>query len=99
MEQTERGLSQQQQNDCRAALQKFIDRHELSNWEMTVKVQETATGEYGVKIQVTPPPSSGLPAWPFQEIAVTDTSFDVAAELDHLLELGYSARLPGANTL
>ena len=31
MNQTSKGLSQVQQNNCRAALAKFIDRHDLSD--------------------------------------------------------------------
>ena len=99
MDQNFGGLSQEQQNDCRAALQKFVDRHAISDWGMMVKVQETTTGQYSVKIEVTPPPESGLPAWPIQEIAVADTSFDVAAEVDKMLELAYQTRQPGRKTL
>ena len=82
-----------QQNDCRAALAKFIDRHDLSDWESTVKVEETSAGRYCVKIELTPPAKSGLPKWPVDEIAVADASVDVAAEVDKLLESGYQARL------
>jgi hypothetical protein len=46
-----------------------------------------------VKIELTPPAKSGLPKWPVDEIAVADTSVDVAAEVDKLLESGYQARL------
>jgi hypothetical protein len=93
MDQTSKGLSQVQQNDCRAALAKFIDRHELSDWESTVKVEETSARRYYVKIELTPPAKSGLPRWPVDEIAVADASVDVAAEVDKLLESGYQARL------
>jgi hypothetical protein len=99
MDQNFGGLSQEQQNDCRAALQKFVDRHAISEWGMMVKVQETTTGQYSVKIEVTPPRESGLAAWPAQEIAVADTSFDVAAEVDKMLELAYQTRQPGRKTL
>jgi hypothetical protein len=88
------GLSEEQQNDCRAALQKFVERHDLSEWGMMVMVQETTSGKYSVKIEITPPPDSGLPTWPLQEIAVADASFDVAAEVDKVLELAYQARFP-----
>ncbi|MGA2909748.1 MAG: hypothetical protein ABSE36_18760 [Terracidiphilus sp.] len=93
MDQTSKGLSQVKQNDCRAALAKFIDRHDLSDWESTVNVEETSAGRYRVKIELTPPAKSGLPKWPVDEIAVADTSVDVAAEVDKLLESGYQARL------
>ena len=91
MVQQARGLSQEQQNDCRAALNRFIDRHQLSDWEMTVKVGETAAGKFSVKIDIVPPPESGLTAWPVEEIAVTEAPFDVAAEVDKMLELGFQA--------
>jgi len=94
MDQTLRGLSEERQNDCRTALQKFEERHGLLAWEMSVKVQETALGKYSVKIQITPPPESGLPPWPIQEIAVADASCDVAADVDKMLELAYQARFP-----
>jgi hypothetical protein len=93
MDQTSRGLSQVQQNNCRAALAKFIDRHDLSDWESTVNVEETSAGNYRVKIELTPPANSGLPKWPVDEIAVADASVDVAAEVDELLETGYRSRL------
>ena len=92
MDQTPKGLSQVQQNNCRAALAKFIDRHDLSDWESTVNVEETDAGRYCVKIELTPPAKSGLPKWPVDEIAVAGASSDVAAEADKLLESGYQAR-------
>jgi hypothetical protein len=88
------GLSEEQQNDCRAALQKFVDRRGLSEWGMTVKVEETTTGRYSVKIEITPPPESGLRQWPVQELAVADASVDVATEVDKMLELAYRTFLP-----
>jgi hypothetical protein len=93
MDQTSKGLSQVQQNNCRAALAKFIDRHNLSDWESTVNVEETSAGKYCVKIELTPPAKSGLPKWPVDEIAVADESVDVAVEVDKLLESGYQERL------
>jgi len=93
MDQTLRGLSQQQQNDCRAAVQNFIDRHHLSDWEMTIKVRETIPVGLSVQVAITPPPASGLPSWPLQEFAVVDSSSDVLAELDKMLELTYQDRL------
>jgi hypothetical protein len=93
MDQTPKGLSQVQQNNCRAALAKFVDRHDLSEWESTVKVEETGAGRYRVKIELTPPSTSGLPKWPVDEFAIADASVDVAAEVDKLLETGYQARL------
>jgi hypothetical protein len=93
MDQTSKGLSQVQQNNCRAALAKFIDRHDLSDWESTVNVEETSAGRYRVKIELTPPAKSGLPKWPVDEIAFSDASADVATEVDKLLESGYQARL------
>ena len=86
MEHRTRGLSQEQQNQCRAALDRFIDRHELSGWEMTIEVKEAAAGKYNLKLEITPPPDSGLPDWPIHEIAAVDASYDVAAEVDRLLE-------------
>jgi|HubBroStandDraft_5_1064220.scaffolds.fasta_scaffold165152_2 hypothetical protein len=83
------GLSEEQQNDCRAALREFARRHAISDWGMTVKVEEASAGKYIVKIEVTPPTGSGLSAWPIQEIAVADTSFDVAAEVNKILELAW----------
>ena len=99
MDQNAKGLSQVHQNDCRAALAKFIDRHDLSDWESTVHVEETAAGKYVVNIELTPPATSGLPLWQVDEIALADTSVDVAAEVDTLLEAGYHARLVDAKVL
>jgi hypothetical protein len=92
------GLSEEQQNDCRAALQKFVDRHAISDWGMTVTVQQTTAGKYSVKIEITPSPESGFPAWPVQEIAVADSSVDVAAEVDRMLELAYQDQLSARKT-
>jgi hypothetical protein len=99
MDQRFRGLSEVQQNDCRAALAKFIRRHSLSDWGSTVKVEEIGTGQYCVQIELTPPVESGLPTWLVDEIAVADGSADVAAEVDELLEAGYRARLLDAETI
>jgi hypothetical protein len=99
MDQSSRGLSQAQQNDCRAALAKFIQRHDLSDWGSTVKVEENSTGQYCVKIELTPPARSGLPTWLVDEIAVADVSADVATEVDKLLEAGYQVRLLDAKVL
>ena len=93
MNQISTGLSQVQQNDCRAVLENFIHRHDLSDWGSTVNVEETSAGQYRVKIELTPPEHSGLPPWPLDEIAVADESVDVAAELETLLEIGYQNRL------
>lgn len=83
------GPSEEQGNDCRAAVQNFIRRHNISDWAVKVNIEETPTGKYNVSIEATPPPESGLPKWPVQEIAVADASFDVAAEVDRLLELAW----------
>jgi len=85
-----------QQNNCRAALAKFIDRHHLSDWESTVEVQETSADHYCVKIELTPPAKSGLPTWSVDEIAIADASADVASEVNELLETGFKERLLGA---
>jgi hypothetical protein len=86
MEHRTRGLSQEQQYQCQATLDKFIDRHELSGWEMTIEVKEAAPGKYDVRLEIMPPHDSGLPDWPVHEIAAVDASFDAAAEVDRLLE-------------
>lgn len=95
MHQQPRGLSQEQQNQCRATLDRFIDKHELQGWEMTIEVKEEASGEFNVKLEIAPPPDSGLPDWPIHEIAAVDASFDVAAEVDCLLEAALEA-MPAA---
>ena len=82
MHQQPRGLSQEQQNQCRATLDRFI-------------VKEEASGEFNVKLEIAPPPDSGLPDWPIHEIAAVDASFDVAAEVDCLLEAALEA-MPAA---
>jgi uncharacterized protein involved in high-affinity Fe2+ transport len=96
MDRISRGLSQVQENDCRAALTKFMDRNDLSDWGSTVKVEETNAGRYRVKIKLTPPTGAELPAWSVDEVAIADASVDVAAEVDKLLEIGYQARLQQA---
>jgi hypothetical protein len=98
MDQASAGLSEDQQNDCRVALRRFIERRGLSDWESTVKVQQIEPGKFSVKIEITPPADSGAPPWPVQEIAITDASSDVAAEVDAMLELGYQARLQDMHT-
>lgn len=98
MDQVLRGLSQVQQNDCRKALQRFIDRHELSDWEIAVKVQETEPGKFSVKVEIALPPDSGLPEWPVEEFDIADESFSIAAEVDRLLEAGYQARSTESET-
>jgi hypothetical protein len=98
MDNTPSGLSEEQQNDCRAALRSFIDRHGLSDWGSTIKVQQTAPGEFSVKIEITPPAGAGSQSWPVQEIAVTDASSDVAKEVAAMLELGYQARSQESQT-
>ncbi len=94
MDRTFEGLSEEQQNDCRAALRTFVDRHQLFEWGMVVKVNEAARGQFSVKIEITPLPGSGLRTWPLKEIAVADESFDIAAEVDRMLELTYQDRFP-----
>jgi hypothetical protein len=88
-------LSEEQQNDSRAAVQNFIRRHDISDWAVKVNIQETPAGKFSLRIETTPPAESGLPKWPVQEIAVADASFDVAAEVDRLLELAWQEHLPG----
>src|ERR1700734_2199977 len=88
-------LSEEQQNDSRAAVQNFIRRHDISDWAVKGNVQETPTGPFSVRIETAPSPESGLPKWPVREIAVADASFDVAAEVDRLLELAWQDHLPG----
>jgi hypothetical protein len=87
------GLTAEQQNDSQAAIQSFIRRHDISDWALKVNVQETPTGKYTVRIETTPPLESGMPKWPVQEIAVVNASFDVAAEVDRLLELAWQDHL------
>jgi len=99
MDQGLRGLSQEQENDCRAVLAKFIERHDLSDWGSTVKVEEKSRGRFFVKIELTPPAKSGLSAWPVDEIAVSDGSADVATEVYRLLEAGYQVRLLDAKVI
>jgi hypothetical protein len=94
MNQHSRGLSEEQDNDCRAALHEFVKRHDLSAWGLTVKVQETPEGKYVVRIEMTPPSESGLPEWPVQEITVADEYFDIAAEVDKRLEMAYETFFP-----
>ena len=86
-------LSEEQQNDARVAVQNFIRRHDISDWSVQVNVQETTTGTYSVRIEITPPVDSGLSKWPVQEFAVAGATFDVAAEVDRLLELGWQDHL------
>jgi hypothetical protein len=93
MDQNSEGLSEEQQNDARVAVQNFIRRHDISDWALEVKAQETATGKYSMKIEITPPPESGLPKLPIQEVAVADESSDVAGDVDRLLELAWQDRL------
>jgi len=94
MDEQTRGLSQEQQNHCRAAVNRFIEKHDLSDWEMTIEAQETLPAGYSVKIAIAPPSASGLSPWPILEFAVVNTQADVAAEIDRLLEAAYQARVP-----
>lgn len=92
MEQNLDGLSQEQQNDCRATLQNFMNRHEISDWGTTIKAGKTPNGDYSLRIEITPPAETGLPPWAFREIALDDATFNLAAEIDKVLELGYQVR-------
>ena len=92
MEQDLTGLSQEQQNDCRTTMQKFMDRHEISDWGTTIKAGKTPQGDYSLRIEITPPAETGLPPWAFREIALADTTFNLAAEIDKVLEHGYQVR-------
>jgi hypothetical protein len=89
MDQKSRGLSQEQQNDCRAELNEFMNRHELSDWEMMVRVEETTAGKFSIRIEITPPSESGLPGSLTQEIEVADASINVAGEVGKMLELAF----------
>ena len=91
-----KGLSQEQENEFRAAVQRFIDRHALADWEMTVDVEETAADSFTVKFEIAPPEGSALPAWPMQEITVAKPPMEVAAEIEKLLEEAYQARFPAS---
>jgi hypothetical protein len=86
-------LSQVQQNECRAALNKFIDRHELSDWEMTVTIEEPDPGQYSLTVDLRPPSEPGLSPWPLKEVVLGDASFNVAAAVDEMLELCYEAHV------
>jgi hypothetical protein len=98
MENTLRGITEEQQNDCRAALHNFVDRHEISDWEMTVRIEEKAPGKFSLKIELTPPADAGLEPLRVEEIAVADASLNVAAEVDKMLEQAYQARLEESKT-
>ena len=99
MDQLSRGLSQEQQNDCRDVLNAFMNRHELSDWEMTVRVEETTAEKFSIRIEITPPSESGLPGSLTQEIEVADASTDVAAEVGKMLERAYHSCVPEGQTL
>ena len=92
MEQNLAGLSRKQKSDCRAALQRFINRHEISDWETTIKAEKEARRKYRLKIEITPPAETGLQRWAFKEIAVADRNLNIAAEMDEMLELAYQER-------
>ena len=94
-----RGLSQKQQNDCRGALNGFIEKHQLGDWEVTIDAQETLPMGYSVKVGLTPSIESGLPQSPVNEFAEVDTSDDVPAVLDRLLEAAYQKSLPSLASL
>jgi hypothetical protein len=86
------GLSQEHQNECRATLQKFMDRHEISDWGVTIKAGETPKGDFSLRIEITPPAETGLQPWAFREIAIAEANFDLATEIDKVLEHGYQVR-------
>jgi sporulation protein YlmC with PRC-barrel domain len=85
-------LSEEQENDARAAVHNFIRRHDISDWAVKVNLQKTATGKYIVRIVIMPRPESGL-QWLVQEIELADGSFDVAGDVDRLLELAWQDHL------
>jgi hypothetical protein len=92
------GLSQMQQNCCRTALNMFIEKHELGDWEMTIEARATLPMGYSVNVGMTPSTESGLPRSPIKEFAEVDTSADVPAAVDRLLEAAYRASQPGMKT-
>jgi hypothetical protein len=92
MEQDLTGLSQVQQNECRAALQNFMNRHEISDWGTTIDAGKTVRGEYCLRVEITPPAETGLKPWAYREISLEGATFNVAAEIDKALEHGYQVR-------
>jgi len=91
------GLSQKQQNDCRAALAMFIEKHRLGNWEIAIEGRQTLPMGYSVKIAIAPPGQQGSAALPINQFAEVDTSDDVAAEVERLLEAAYQISMPALN--
>lgn len=92
------GLSQKQQNDCRAALLRFIEKHQLGSWKMTIEGQGTLPMGYSVKIAITPPGGPGSAALPISQFAEVDTADDVANEVERMLEAAYQISLPALKT-
>jgi hypothetical protein len=94
MSQNFQGLSEEQQNECRAAMDRFVERHDLVKWGITIKFQDTIPDEQSVKIEITPPPDFGLIRSPMREIAVTAPSMDISPEITKMLELAYQDYFP-----
>ena len=92
MEQDLTGLSQENQKECRAALKKFLNRHEISDWRTTIKAGETPKGDFNLRIEITPPAETGLQPWAFREVSIADATFNLANEIDRMLEHGYQVR-------
>ena len=92
MEQDLTGLSQENQEECRAALKKFMDRQDISNWGTTITAGETPKGDFNLRIEITPPAETGLAPWAFREVATAEASFNLATEIDRVLEHGYQVR-------
>lgn len=88
------GLSQSQQNSCRTALNMFIEKHALGDWEMKMEAQETLPMGYSVNIAITPPAGSGSKRLPIREFAAVDSSDAVSATVNRLLEAAYQESLP-----
>ena len=86
-----KGLSQKQQNDCRAALNSFIGKHAVGDWEITIEARETLPMGYSVKVGMAGPMETGMARLPVNQFAEVDTSDDVAAAVDRMLEAGYAA--------
>jgi len=83
------GLSQTQQNSCRTALNLFIEKHELGDWEMEIDTRETLPMGYSVHIALTPPAGTGLAQGPISEFAAVDSADAVPVVVDRLLEAAY----------
>jgi hypothetical protein len=84
-----RGLSSQQRASCRAALEAFLDRHELAYWGLIVNLAESEPRSWQLEVSVIAPMDQDFPARTTH--LQVDKTLDLGRVVDLCLETHYHA--------